>query len=229
MGSVFTVVNHIAGLNMKVCLAMGVAQLLIWAIWAGVTRHPSRWKLWLVVVGEGLAMLLQIYDFPPYRGFVDAHALYHAANIPLTYLWWSFIRDDSEFRTTALLKKPKWNFFNQYMHQSFPADCTMLASYSTSECILLSPDFYIFQTAQPGRSCCFKIFVFHGTSFPVVYEIRSCNRNQILRSSCWHFSPTQLVSSVGGSHTKLKYLNFAVNSLLFSISTVVRCFLSCSR
>ncbi|KAL9412190.1 hypothetical protein AB3S75_045753 [Citrus x aurantiifolia] len=95
------------GLNMKVCLAMGVAQLLIWAIWAGVTRHPSRWKLWLVVVGEGLAMLLQIYDFPPYRGFVDAHALYHAANIPLTYLWWSFIRDDSEFRTTALLKKQK--------------------------------------------------------------------------------------------------------------------------
>lgn len=92
---------------MKVCLAMGVAQLLIWAIWAGVTRHPSRWKLWLVVVGEGLAMLLQIYDFPPYRGFVDAHALYHAANISLTYLWWSFIRDDSEFRTTALLKKPK--------------------------------------------------------------------------------------------------------------------------
>ncbi|KAH9647264.1 Post-GPI attachment to proteins factor 3 [Citrus sinensis] len=85
------------GLNMKVCLAMGVAQLLIWAIWAGVTRHPSRWKLWLVVVGEGLAMLLQIYDFPPYRGFVDAHALYHAANIPLTYLWWSFIRDDTRW------------------------------------------------------------------------------------------------------------------------------------
>ncbi|KAH9678016.1 hypothetical protein KPL71_025552 [Citrus sinensis] len=76
---------------------MGVAQLLIWAIWAGVTRHPSRWKLWLVVVGEGLAMLLQIYDFPPYRGFVDAHALYHAANIPLTYLWWSFIRDDTRW------------------------------------------------------------------------------------------------------------------------------------
>lgn len=104
------------------------------------------------------------------------------------------------------------------MHQSFPADCTMLASYSTSECILLSPDFYIFQTAQPGRSCCFKIFVFHGTSFPVVYEIRSCNRNQILRSSCWHFSPTQLVSSVGGSHTKLKCLNFAVNSVLFPLA-----------
>ncbi|PON58806.1 Per1-like [Trema orientale] len=60
---------------------MAVAQLLIWAIFAGVTRHPSRWKLWLVVVAGGLAMLLEIYDFPPYQGFVDAHA----TTIPLTF------------------------------------------------------------------------------------------------------------------------------------------------
>ncbi|KAK6926292.1 Per1-like [Dillenia turbinata] len=73
----------------------------------GVTHHPSRWKLWMVVVGGGLAMLLKIYDFPPYRGFVDAHALWHAATIPLTYLWWIFIRDDAEFRTSILIKKAK--------------------------------------------------------------------------------------------------------------------------
>ncbi|XP_065865125.1 uncharacterized protein [Euphorbia lathyris] len=95
------------GWNMKVCVVMAVAQLLIWAIWAGITRHPSRWKLWVVVVGGGLAMLLEIYDFPPYKGFVDAHALWHATTIPLTYIWWSFIRDDAEFRTTNLLKKAK--------------------------------------------------------------------------------------------------------------------------
>lgn len=92
---------------MKVCVVMGVAQLLIWAIWAGVTRHPSRWKLWTVVVGGGLAMLLEIYDFPPYEGFVDAHALWHATTIPLTYIWWSFIKDDAEFQTANLLKKVK--------------------------------------------------------------------------------------------------------------------------
>lgn len=95
------------GWNMKVCVLMGVAQLLIWAIWAGVSRHPSRWKLWIVVVGGGLAMLLEIYDFPPYEGFVDAHALWHATTIPLTYLWWSFIKDDAEFRTASLVKKVK--------------------------------------------------------------------------------------------------------------------------
>ncbi|OMO97933.1 Per1-like protein [Corchorus olitorius] len=95
------------GLNMKVCMAMGVTQLLIWGIWAGVTSHPSRWKVWLFVLGGSLALLLQIYDFPPYRGFVDAHAVWHAASIPLTYLSWSFVRDDAEFRTSALLKKVK--------------------------------------------------------------------------------------------------------------------------
>ncbi|KAJ4950347.1 hypothetical protein NE237_027179 [Protea cynaroides] len=95
------------GLNMKVCIVMGVAQLLLWAIWAGVTRHPSRWKLWVVVVGGGLALLFEIYDFPPYWGYLDAHALWHASTIPLSYLWWSFIRDDAEYRTMNLVKKAK--------------------------------------------------------------------------------------------------------------------------
>jgi len=92
---------------MIVCVVMAVAQLTIWAVWAGVSRHPSRWKLWLVVFSGGLAMLLEIYDFPPYEGLLDAHAIWHATTIPLTYIWWSFIRDDAEFRTARFLKKAK--------------------------------------------------------------------------------------------------------------------------
>ncbi|XP_023511894.1 post-GPI attachment to proteins factor 3-like isoform X1 [Cucurbita pepo subsp. pepo] len=95
------------GWNMIVCVTMGLSQLLIWAIWAGVTHHPSRWKVWTVVVGGGLALLLEIYDFPAYEGLIDAHALWHATTIPLTYVWWSFIRDDAEFQTSNLLKKAK--------------------------------------------------------------------------------------------------------------------------
>ncbi|MQM05166.1 hypothetical protein Taro_037972 [Colocasia esculenta] len=95
------------GLNMKVCVAMGVTQLLLWAIWAGVTHHPSRFKLWTVVFGGSLGMLLEIYDFPPYDGYVDAHALWHATTIPLTYLWWSFVKNDAEFLTSTLVKKAK--------------------------------------------------------------------------------------------------------------------------
>ncbi|KAH0879848.1 hypothetical protein HID58_067242 [Brassica napus] len=55
----------------------------------------------------GLAMLLEIYDFSPYGGYVDAHSIWHLATVPLTILWWSFIRDDAEFRTSSLLKKSK--------------------------------------------------------------------------------------------------------------------------
>ncbi|KAB2071845.1 hypothetical protein ERO13_A08G233000v2 [Gossypium hirsutum] len=95
------------GWNMKVCAIMGVAQFLVWAIWAGVTRHPSRWKLWTVVFGSGLAMLLEIYDFPPHYGVFDAHSLWHGTTVPLTFLWWSFIRDDAEIRTLDFIKKIK--------------------------------------------------------------------------------------------------------------------------
>jgi hypothetical protein len=95
------------GWNMIVCVAMGVSQLFLWARWAAVSSHPSNWKLWVVVIAGGLAMLLEIYDFPPYEGYFDAHSIWHAATIPLTILWWSFIRDDAEFRTSSLLKKTK--------------------------------------------------------------------------------------------------------------------------
>ncbi|KAL0676206.1 hypothetical protein Bca4012_004187 [Brassica carinata] len=38
------------GWNMIACVAMGVAQLFLWARWAAVSRHPSIWKLWVVVI-----------------------------------------------------------------------------------------------------------------------------------------------------------------------------------
>ncbi|CAN4085271.1 unnamed protein product [Withania somnifera] len=102
----WSVVFH-SWLNMKVCLAVGMLQLILWAVCAGVTHHPSCWKLWILMVGGALAALLEIYDFPLYRGFMDAHALWHDTTIPMMYLWWSFMQDDNEFRTTTLIKKAK--------------------------------------------------------------------------------------------------------------------------
>lgn len=95
------------GLNMKVCVTMAVAQLLIWGVWAGISNHPSRWKIWFVSIGEAFIIFFYLYDFPPYKGFLDAHAISHAIAIPVSYIWWSFIHDDSEHRTTALMKKSK--------------------------------------------------------------------------------------------------------------------------
>nr|XP_043616908.1 post-GPI attachment to proteins factor 3-like [Erigeron canadensis] len=93
------------GLNTKVCFTMAVAQLLIWGIWTGVSNHPSRWKIWLMVFGEALIIFFQIFDFPPFWGFLDADGLSHAIAIPVSYIWWSFIQDDSEHRTEVLSKK----------------------------------------------------------------------------------------------------------------------------
>ncbi|CAM6109585.1 unnamed protein product [Calypogeia fissa] len=89
------------GLNMKVCIVMGVTQLLLWTGWAGITRHPSRFKLWCVVLGTVLSMLLEIFDFPPFWGVLDAHALWHACTVPITVFWWRFVKEDASFMTAV--------------------------------------------------------------------------------------------------------------------------------
>ncbi|CAN7016130.1 unnamed protein product [Brassica oleracea var. botrytis] len=57
-----------------------------------VSSHPSNWKMWVVVIASG---------------YFDAHSIWHLATVLLTILWWSFIRDYAEFRTSSLLKKYK--------------------------------------------------------------------------------------------------------------------------
>ncbi|KAI5079295.1 hypothetical protein GOP47_0004774 [Adiantum capillus-veneris] len=97
------------GLNMKICLIMGVLQLLIWTVWGWFVHHPARFKLWFVVLGGAAAMLLEIFDFPPLWGLFDAHSLWHAVTVPLTYFWWGFIKDDAVFRTNYLTNAVKVN------------------------------------------------------------------------------------------------------------------------
>ncbi|BBN16992.1 post-GPI attachment to proteins factor 3 [Marchantia polymorpha subsp. ruderalis] len=95
------------GLNMKVCVSLGIAQLLLWSGWAGLTRHPHRFKLLFVVVGTALAILLEVFDFAPVWGVLDAHALWHAVTVPLTVFWWSFIKDDARWRTSSVVNRVK--------------------------------------------------------------------------------------------------------------------------
>ncbi|XP_021768246.1 post-GPI attachment to proteins factor 3-like [Chenopodium quinoa] len=95
------------GLNMVVMVVIATAQLLFWTICAIRSHQPSRWKLLVVVVGGGISLLLEIIDFPPYKGFIDAHAFWKAISVPLTYILWSFVCDDAEFTTSTLIKKAK--------------------------------------------------------------------------------------------------------------------------
>ncbi|MCO5563934.1 hypothetical protein L7F22_017586 [Adiantum nelumboides] len=97
--------NFDLGWNMQVCVTIGILQLLLWTVWAGYVGHPSRLKLWFVVIVGAMSMLLEILDFPPLGGWLDVHALRHACTVPLTWLWWSFIKEDASHRTFQLLRR----------------------------------------------------------------------------------------------------------------------------
>eukprot|EP00252_Welwitschia_mirabilis_P018212 TRINITY_DN4048_c0_g1_i1.p1 TRINITY_DN4048_c0_g1~~TRINITY_DN4048_c0_g1_i1.p1 ORF type:complete len:352 (-),score=53.60 TRINITY_DN4048_c0_g1_i1:352-1407(-) len=95
------------GLNMKVCLVMLIIQLLLWTAWAKFTSHPSKYKIWMVVAGILLALPLEIYDFPPFGGYLDSQAIWHGMSIPLTYLWWSFLKEDAVFKTKKIITRSR--------------------------------------------------------------------------------------------------------------------------
>jgi hypothetical protein len=99
--------SYIAGLHWKVIFGIGGIELVVWGLWAALTSHPSKWKLRAFLISSILTLCLRMFDFPPYKGYIDAHALWRGAGIPLSYLWWSFVCDDAVFRTTVNLKKSK--------------------------------------------------------------------------------------------------------------------------
>ncbi|KAF2572627.1 hypothetical protein F2Q70_00004523 [Brassica cretica] len=106
--------THVLYINFyKLDYASGLAMLLEiydFPSYGGYFDAHSIWHLAtvpLTILCFKFSYALEIYDFPPYGGYFDAHSIWHLATVPLTILWWSFIRDDAEFRTSSLLKKSK--------------------------------------------------------------------------------------------------------------------------
>jgi hypothetical protein len=82
------------GYNMSLCIAIGVTTAVAWVVWVTKTKHPGRWTLYKCMGLVHMAMLLEVLDFPPLLNMFDAHALWHAATVPLTYLWYQFMAAD---------------------------------------------------------------------------------------------------------------------------------------
>jgi post-GPI attachment to proteins factor 3 len=109
------------GYNMAVCIALGIAQALVWLAFllvppppvgggrsgaggggaaAATAHHPppppsGRRPALLFLLAIHAAMLLEVLDFPPLlHALFDAHCLWHAATAPLAYLWWRFLLAD---------------------------------------------------------------------------------------------------------------------------------------
>ncbi|KAF6732044.1 Post-GPI attachment to proteins factor 3 [Oryzias melastigma] len=95
--SYLTFVSFDYGYNMAANTAIGMVNLLWWLCWCWQNRRtlPYWWKCGSVVLLlHGLA-LLELLDFPPLLWILDAHAVWHLSTIPVHFLFYSFLIDDS--------------------------------------------------------------------------------------------------------------------------------------
>ncbi|MBN3271574.1 PGAP3 factor, partial [Polyodon spathula] len=95
--SYLTFVNFDYGYNMAANTAIGIINLLWWLAWCYGNRRtlPYWWKCAAVVLLlHGLA-LLELLDFPPLLWVLDAHAIWHLSTVPVHFLFYSFLIDDS--------------------------------------------------------------------------------------------------------------------------------------
>ncbi len=78
--------------NMAANVAAGMVQHVSWT-WFSVDRFRKSGRLWatwpgLVVAWVMFAMSMELFDFPPWFGSVDAHSLWHLLTIAPTMLWY---------------------------------------------------------------------------------------------------------------------------------------------
>lgn len=77
--------------NMAANVTAGVAQNALWT-WFSVKRYRALKKPWtawpgLIVAWVIVAMSLELLDFPPISGIIDAHSLWHLGTVGPT-IWW---------------------------------------------------------------------------------------------------------------------------------------------
>lgn len=80
--------------HMRYCVGLVAATTGLWVLWAILSGDGSREsrrhrcvclavQTWLV-----LASALEVFDFPPILETFDAHSLWHAATVPLGFVWY---------------------------------------------------------------------------------------------------------------------------------------------
>ena len=77
--------------NMAANVAAGVVANILWS-WFSVQRYQKLKKPWaawpgLIVAWVVMAMSLELLDFPPLKGMLDAHSLWHLGTVGPT-IWW---------------------------------------------------------------------------------------------------------------------------------------------
>lgn len=80
------------GYNMAANVVAGVVQNVLWS-WFSYRQWREKkamWAVWpgVVVAWVTMAMSLELLDFPPVWGVVDAHSLWHLGTIAPTVLFY---------------------------------------------------------------------------------------------------------------------------------------------
>jgi hypothetical protein len=81
--------------NMAANVAAGIVQNILWS-WFSYDRYRKTkraWATWpgIVVAWVTFAMSMELFDFPPWWGSIDAHSLWHLMTIAPTFLWYKYV------------------------------------------------------------------------------------------------------------------------------------------
>lgn len=85
--------------NMAANVVAGVIQNILW-LWFSYDKYRRTRQPWAIWPGIAVAcvmtvMSLELFDFPPLWGILDAHSLWHLGTIAPTVLWYNFLIKDA--------------------------------------------------------------------------------------------------------------------------------------
>lgn len=86
--------------NMAANVVAGIIQNVMWS-WFSYEKYKASgraWAMWpgFVVAWVILAMSLELLDFPPWWGYLDAHSLWHLGTVGPTMIFYNFLLKDAQ-------------------------------------------------------------------------------------------------------------------------------------
>ncbi|KAF9228855.1 Per1-like protein [Gyrodon lividus] len=95
--------------NMIFNLALGLSHNILWLLYflpvpflrrfpyaPKTYRPPFAYKAGIFVLFTTAASTLELFDFPPIGGILDAHSLWHLSTVPIVKFWYEFLIEDSQ-------------------------------------------------------------------------------------------------------------------------------------